>query len=76
MANINRAKYPNFFNKPTIPLQKKYEVLRSYHVEDLKAREVAKKFNISVLTYNTWNRDFGKTLRNQEPLIFYTTLHR
>ncbi|MFX0141955.1 MAG: transposase, partial [Candidatus Hodarchaeota archaeon] len=68
------AKYPDFFNNPTVPLQKKYEALRSYHVGNLKTKELAKKFDISILTFNTWNRDFGKALRSQEPLKFFIQL--
>lgn len=71
MYPINMNRYSTFFTSPNLPKHKKYEALRSYHVEKLKAREAAQKFGATVMTFNTWNRDFCKDMRNQQADSFF-----
>ncbi len=41
------TKNPDFFLKPQTKSQRKYEVLRAFHVEDVPGRQVAEQFGIS-----------------------------
>jgi predicted DNA-binding protein YlxM (UPF0122 family) len=54
----------NFFMLPTNPLQKQYEALRAFFIDQLTADEVAKKFHYKRSTVYSLTRDFSRKLKN------------
>jgi len=53
----------DYFLNPKDPMQRRYEALRTYYVEELTSKKVAKRFGYSIHTINALRRDFkNKTL--------------
>ena len=72
MSDKNR--YRNFFLEPQNLRHKHYEMLRAWFISDCKAKEIAQKFNMSVLTVHSRVRDFKKSVDQDEPLQFFCEL--
>lgn len=54
----------DFFLKPKTIAQKQYEALRLYFIENVTAREVAKKFGYTYRGFTTIVSQFKKNLKN------------
>ncbi len=74
--NTNRAELltmnKNFFLKPTTPMQKRYEALRASFLDELSAKDIAKKYGFSIHTINALRRDF----KSDSLSPFFQTLKR
>lgn len=66
-------KYPDFFLNSKNPVQKTYETLRAYHVDNLTAKEAAKQFGYSVDYINKLRSQFHKKLSKGNPPEFFIT---
>ncbi|MBI4649699.1 hypothetical protein HY745_00025 [Candidatus Desantisbacteria bacterium] len=65
-------KHPNFFLKSSNSIQNQYEALRAFHVDNIKASEVAKAFGYSRLYFNKLCSRFHKQIKNGTPAEFFT----
>ncbi len=50
----------NFFLKPQVPMQRRYEALRAYFVEELLVEDVAKRFSYSPHTVYSLLKQYKK----------------
>ncbi len=55
-------KYPDFFLKSKNLLQRKYEALRAFHVDNLSSKDIANMFGYSVDYFNKVRSEFHKQL--------------
>ena len=62
-----------FFLNPRDGLQKRYEILRALCVDELAAKDVARRFGCSVFTVNAMKRDFAKSLKIDDAPRFFIT---
>lgn len=65
----------DFFLRPTHITQRKYEAMRALCVENIKAKDVAKRFGYSIFSINAMKRDFAKGIRDNKvfPDDFFVT---
>ncbi len=56
--------------EPILPVQKRYEALRSFYAEDLSAEDSAKKFNFSTVYFKKLRYEFSQSLKTGEDLFF------
>jgi predicted DNA-binding protein YlxM (UPF0122 family) len=47
-----------FFKTPVLPLQRKYEALRAYYLDNLSADAIARRFGYTVMSVYSLIRDF------------------
>jgi len=57
----------NFFLSPQFPLQRQYEALRAYLVEEEASADVARRFGYSPGAFRVLCYQFGTTLKNAPP---------
>ncbi len=56
----------NFFLQPVSVSQKQYEALRMYHVENRKAKDVAKEFGYTYRAFTSIVSDFNNIINNKD----------
>lgn len=67
----------SFFSNPHSIAQKQYEALRMYYMENVTAKEVAKKFGYTYRGFTTIITDFRKKLNNDEiDNLFFLPINR
>lgn len=67
----------SFFSNPHSIAQKQYEALRMYYMENVTAKEVAKKFGYTYRGFTTIITDFRKKLNNNEiDNLFFLPVNR
>ncbi len=66
-------KYPGFFLDCSSPVQKTYEALRAFHVDNLPSKNIAEKFGYSLVYFNKIKSQFHKQISGGcPPEIFIT----
>lgn len=66
-------KYPLYFLENKNPIQRKYEALRAFHVDNLSGKEVALKFSYSLDYFNKLRSEFHKQVVSKEQPEFFIT---
>jgi transposase-like protein len=61
-----------FFSKPTETLQRRYEALRAFFVDQLSYQDIAQRFGVSYHTVRSWVRDFRAQQRAKEVPPFFS----
>lgn len=60
-----------FFKTPVLPLQRKYEALRAYYLDNLPADAIARRFGYTVMSVYSLIRDFKKDCMGGNPEKFF-----
>lgn len=66
-------KHPEYFLLGNDVVQKKYEALRAFHVDNLSSKEVAEKFGFSIDYFNKIRSEFHKQISQGNPPKFFIT---
>lgn len=62
-----------FFKSPVLAMQRKYEALRAFYLEDKPAHEIAMQMGYTAMSMYSLIRDFKKSLQDGNPEKFFFT---